>query len=252
MGCYLRYQLALLILLLFLNSGIGVERNTCWADIYKYIDNDGTVCFTDSPPANKRAIKVIATSNRKEKNINYNKRPVVLTSQRSFRDPNHIQLVHKIAEEYYIDPNLIKAVITAESNWDPFAISRKGAMGLMQLMPQTASLLNVKNPYDPEENIRAGIRYLKYLLDKFNGDLILAIAAYNAGPTVVERFGKIPPIGETLQYVKKVLSLSGYGIGESNSYRRLNLKDFRKKKEEIYAIRLADGSILYTNSGLTR
>ncbi|MFN3739090.1 MAG: transglycosylase SLT domain-containing protein [Thermodesulfovibrionales bacterium] len=215
-----------------------------FADIYKYIDDNGTICFTDSPPRGKKTKPIYSEryKHKKEKNNTYNKSSIILTSTKKSTPPTYQRLVYEIASEYSLDPTLIKAVITAESNWDPFAISKKGAMGLMQLMPSTAQALNVKNPYDPEENIRAGIRYLKYLLNKFNGDLVLAIAAYNAGPSIVERFGKIPPINETLQYVKKVLYLSGYN-------KNLDLKKPVRKKEEIYMIRLADGSILYTNSG---
>lgn len=218
-----------------------------FADIYKYIDENGTICFTDSLPKDKKAILVLKEDLRKKSGKKDN---IILTSSKR---PNisavapaisfYENLAFKIAKEYSLDPALIKAVITAESNWDPFALSKKGAMGLMQLMPSTAQILNVKNPYDPEENIRAGIRYLKYLLEKFNGDIVLAIAAYNAGPTIVERFGRIPPINETLQYVKKVLSLSGYN-------KNIELKPAQKKKEEIYMIRLEDGSILYTNSAI--
>ncbi len=217
-----------------------------FADIYKYIDDNGTICFTDSPPKGKKAKPVYSKRYKetREKNNTYNGSSVILTSAKKSLSPAYQRLAYEIANEYSLDPALIRAVITAESNWDPFAVSKKGAMGLMQLMPATAQALNVKNPYNPEENIRAGIRYLKYLLDKFNGDLVLAIAAYNAGPSIVERFGRIPPINETLQYVKKVLSLSGYN-------KNVDLEVNKRKKEEIYMIRLADGSILYTNSGLS-
>jgi soluble lytic murein transglycosylase-like protein len=116
-------------------------------------------------------------------------------------------IISIISKKYNIEPSLVHAVIKVESNWDTKAISRSGAIGLMQLMPATARAMGIENPYNPEENIEAGIRYLRHLLDRFNGDLILAIAAYNVGPRRVKKFQGIPPIRETQHYVKKVLSI---------------------------------------------
>ncbi len=109
------------------------------------------------------------------------------------------------AQALGIDPALIEAIIANESGFDPKATSRAGARGLMQLMPQTAAGLGVTDPYDAAQNIRGGARYLRTLLDRF-GDVELAVAAYNAGPAAVERFGGVPPYAETRSYVRKVLA----------------------------------------------
>ncbi len=127
------------------------------------------------------------------------------------RGPNPVapaaieQLVDQNAATWQVDPALIKAVIANESAFDANATSRAGAMGLMQLMPGTASELGVGNAYDPAQNVAGGTRYLKGLLQRFNGDLRLAIAAYNAGPEAVEKYGGIPPYAETQSYVTSVL-----------------------------------------------
>lgn len=113
--------------------------------------------------------------------------------------------VETSAELYDLDADLVHAVIRAESGYNPRAVSVKGAMGLMQLMPQTAKLLKVEDPYDPAANIAGGTRYLRTLLDRFQGSLELALAGYNAGPEAVRRFGGIPPFAETRRYVERVL-----------------------------------------------
>jgi soluble lytic murein transglycosylase-like protein len=115
-------------------------------------------------------------------------------------------IIGRLAEERGLEPRLVVAVIKAESNFDPQARSPKGAQGLMQLMPGTARDLAVGDPFDPEENIRGGIDYLSQMLDRFEGDLELALAAYNAGPEAVVRHGGVPPYAETQAYIRRVLS----------------------------------------------
>jgi soluble lytic murein transglycosylase-like protein len=200
------------------------------ADIYKYTDENGVTCYTDIP--NKK-------SNRVHKDATNSPSSQKKTSQKDTSNIDFQDIVHQTASNYDIDPTLIKAVIQTESNWNDRAISKKGAIGLMQLMPGTAVDMDVLNPFDPEENIEGGTKYLRYLLERFNGDLTLALAAYNAGPSTVERYGYVPPITETKQYVKKVLSLYNGKTPYSNN---------KKGTEPIYKIVLDDGSVLFTNS----
>jgi len=121
------------------------------------------------------------------------------------------QLVAQNADIWQVDPALIKSVIANESSFNANATSPVGAQGLMQLMPETAASLGVRNPYDPAQNVAGGTRYLRSLLDRFNGDTRLAVAAYNAGPNAVEKYGDVPPYAETQNYVKNVLgSLEQY------------------------------------------
>jgi soluble lytic murein transglycosylase-like protein len=118
-------------------------------------------------------------------------------------------LIREAAERYRLDAALIRAVVQTESAFDPFAVSKVGALGLMQLMPALASELGVLNPFDPRENIMAGSRYLKALLSDRDGDVRLALASYNAGPQVVDRYGGIPPFKETQEYVRRITDLLG-------------------------------------------
>ena len=121
--------------------------------------------------------------------------------------PHLESVIRPAADKYRLDPNLVAAVIWTESSGDPNAVSKKGAQGLMQLMPETARELGVQRVLDPAENIDGGSRYLRRMLDAHDGDLSLALAAYNAGPTAVARYGGIPPYPETQNYVDKVLRL---------------------------------------------
>jgi len=131
------------------------------------------------------------------------------------------QSIVMAAARHNVDPNLVRAVVKVESNFNSNAVSRKGAMGLMQLMPQTARQLKVKNPFDAEQNVDAGVRHLKSLLESYNGDVNLTLAAYNAGEGAVRRSAGVPHIAETQDYVRKITNLyyGGSGLSQLGSSR---------------------------------
>jgi Transglycosylase SLT domain len=116
-------------------------------------------------------------------------------------------LVDSISRNYGVDPGLVRAMIKTESNFNRWAVSNKGALGLMQLIPETGRRYGVRDFFDPQQNVDGGVHYLKFLLDKFNGNLDLSLAAYNAGENLVERLGRVPPIPETTNYVRKIRAI---------------------------------------------
>ena len=132
--------------------------------------------------------------------------------------PPYRDLVEAAAARYKVDADLITSVIAVESNFDPKAVSRKKARGLMQLLPETAARLGVRNIEDPQENIDAGTRYLRDLLQRYNNNLVLALAAYNAGPERIERYGRVPPFAETISYVRRVKR--GYENNKSDTLKK--------------------------------
>jgi hypothetical protein len=176
-------------LLLGLGGCLLISDPSVHAEIYQYIDAKGTISLTNVP-TDARYRRVDFLPNRLH--------PMI--SEREL-DP----VINRFSREHQLHPALIRAVIKAESDFDPRAVSRAGAVGLMQLMPQTAVRMNVRDLYDPEDNIGGGTKYLRQLLDRFQGNLPLALAAYNAGERVVDRYRALPPINETRRYVRKVL-----------------------------------------------
>lgn len=171
------------------------------AQIYAWRDINGTLVLSDRRLADGAETYAVPDAPAIRST-----RPVASGAARERFEP----LVREYAARHALRPDLVRAVIQVESGFDPRARSPKGAMGLMQLMPDTARDLGVVDPYDPADNIRGGTKYLRQLLDRFDGDEELALAAYNAGPGAVDRYGRqVPPYRETREYVKKVGSANG-------------------------------------------
>jgi soluble lytic murein transglycosylase len=211
-------HMAILVLALVLAGG-----GTGWGEVYHFTDGDGVLHFSNVP-TDPRYKKLMITNG----------------SERSYASLQQLSLilrtVEKSAEKFDLEPALVKAVIKAESDFNPMAISSAGAMGLMQLMPQTASRWSVNNPMDPVENIWGGVRYLKHLLDLFDGELSLAIAAYHAGEDRVQAHWGIPPIPATQEYVQRVLRY----------YKKY--QGGRVSRNTIYKVTMVTGEVIYTDN----
>ncbi|SEU18751.1 lytic transglycosylase domain-containing protein [Stigmatella erecta] len=175
-----------------------------WASegIYRYVEKDGTIIYTNvPPPGGKKARKLKGT---------FTEAPKASSAVRGRASiPEELEPhVSTASLRYRIPASLVRAIIQAESNFDAKAVSPKGACGLMQLMPQTATEMYVKDIFDEKENIEGGVRYLRVLANTFEGDMVKMIAAYNAGPHAVRKYGgNVPPYTETQEYVRKVLQL---------------------------------------------
>jgi soluble lytic murein transglycosylase-like protein len=169
------------------------------ADIYSYVDQNGVLAFTNIHPTGQKNARRIFKDVPRRLISSY----TPSAGTKSDWD-THIFVT---CAKYKVDPALVKAIIHTESNFDPYAVSPAGAEGLMQLMPETADMVEVADTLDPQSNIEGGIRYFKYLLDKYKGNVRLSLAAYNAGEGNVAKYKGIPPFRETQDYVRRVLSL---------------------------------------------
>ena len=182
-------------------TALGANAAGTHPKIYTYVDADGVRHFTDVPDNNRYRLLVLAPNERTQSGDQYD---AVLLARATRYD----SIIEKAAMSAAVEPNLLRAVIVVESGFNSQAISKRGAIGLMQLMPATASRFGVSNPFDPRENVHAGARYLKFLIDRFGQDIRLALAAYNAGEEAVDRNGgQIPPFTETMAYVPRVLKI---------------------------------------------
>ena len=182
------------VLLVFLGMAAGSAR----ADIYMYVGADGTQHFSNVPTDSRYVLAMRTGSHCRHA------APGKSGINQTGRNKLNLQ-IQRAASQYHVDPALLHAVITTESGYRPRAVSNKGAMGLMQLMPATARRYGARNAFDPDQNILAGTEYLHKLLTRFDGKLRLALAAYNAGTKAVLKYGGVPPFPETEAYVPKVI-----------------------------------------------
>ena len=157
------------------------------ADIYMFIDIQGVLHFTNAPTTSQYTLYI------KER-----PKPAAATKK-------YDGIIQEASNKFGLSFSLLKAIIKVESDFDSRAVSKKGALGLMQIMPENLQAFNIRDPYDPRDNILGGARYFKSLIERFEGKLPLALAAYNAGPTIVDKYRNIPPIQETKDYVKKIM-----------------------------------------------
>ena len=192
--------------------------------IYSYLDEGGTPVLTNlgSIRSNSQTDPVAQPIS------NYSTNP-------------YLPLIRQLSGRYQIDDRLVQAIVQVESSYDPFAISPKGCKGLMQLHPDTARRFGVHEIFHPEDNLEGGIKYLRFLMDHFEGDLPLVLAAYNAGENAVMRHGGIPPYEETINYVDKVGSLYDF-------YARQTLSSPTRSRQDIHRTVSADGRVLFTNT----
>jgi len=202
--------------LLLLTPGLGTAASS-----YQLTDAEGVTHFTNAPtdPRYRRTPGLSGTA------VGWLRLPESVRAR-------YADEISEAALRHGVSPALVESVIRVESAFNAWAVSRKGAQGLMQLMPQTASSLGVRDAFDPRQNIDGGVRHLRYLMDRFPGNLPLALAAYNAGENTVYTYRGIPPYVETQQYVRRVLELSGGAAEFSRS---------------IYRYEDAEGTVTYTN-----
>lgn len=171
-------------------------------DIYRYVEPDGTIVYTNVKPKDRKAQRVTGSFRPAPRPSEVLPRAIRVTRE------EYDELIHNAARRYRIPEPLVWAVMHAESNFDPHAVSQVGASGLMQLMPATAEEMYVRDIFDVRDNIEGGTRYLRVLANMFDGDMVKMVAAYNAGPDAVKKYGgKVPPYSETQEYVRKVIAL---------------------------------------------
>ena len=213
---------------------VGLAPDARAGGTYSRIDEEGVTHLTDAPtdPRFRRVPGLSGTASG------------WLAVPESKRGSRWGQDIQEISGRYGVDPALVHAVIGAESAFNPWAVSRKGAQGLMQLMPRTASALGVRDSFNPRDNIEGGVRHLRYLLDRYPGNVSFALAAYNAGEGAVDQYGGIPPYPETQQYVQKILQRGGGGGSLSSASAAAAPS---APPQVIYRSEDADGTVTFSN-----
>ncbi len=200
---------------------VPLERAYAVADIYQYVDDAGVVHFSNVGVSTGKKLRKVQSTPASRSTIVKSQSVAAATVAETAPAPDtltqtYADIIKAACNRHGVDPALVQALVKVESGFNPYALSRKGAMGLMQLMPQTAEDMNVTNTFNPHENVDGGVRYLRYLIDRYEGNLALALAAYNSGETAVKKWGTIPPFPETQSYVQKILGLyNGTGISLS-------------------------------------
>jgi len=230
---------------IFLLGTLALWAIPARSQIVSYLDASGKRVFINSDPAPVRAPKTpllgMAADGTKTRTTQTasSESPELSAIEQANREKIEV-MIREVSDRYRVDPALVRAVIQTESNWNSRAVSRRGAQGLMQLVPGTAQQLGVNNAFDPKQNLDGGVRYLHSLLERYNGDLDRALAAYNAGPGAVDRAGGIPQYRETREYVQKVTD-SYFRPGSDRLPRAFG------SQQPIYRSVDADGRVVFTN-----
>jgi len=197
-------------------TGIALLLSLCqpragMADIFQYTDDNGVIHFSNVGVGNNKKYKKLKSTVKEEQHHRATPPRSSAPSRTPLSSSNYpsayADIINTACSRHGVDPALVHAIVKVESDFNPYALSRKGAMGLMQLMPQTAVVMNVGNSFNPHENVDGGVKYLRYLMDRYEGNLPLALAAYNSGETAVKKWGTIPPYPETQNYVQRIMKI---------------------------------------------
>jgi len=227
----------LLGLVLLLMEGTAWVSTVRAESIYYQVEEDGSIRLTNAPDE-KGYHAFMATGNASDSG--------------GAPTGRYSEQIRRASGRYGLDPNLVEAVIATESNFNPWAVSPKGARGLMQLMPGTARRFGVQNIHDATQNIEGGTQYLRYLLDLFGGDLVLTLAAYNAGEGVVQSLGRVPNYQETRQYVDRVLARYGRGNPSRGAKAGVPRTAPARPKAKIYSTVSQEGTLVFSDTPVSK